>query len=287
MFVPRVRVILLCLSMVPDIYATGNDMNATQPPMAEIKPHVLEKHGHIRIDNYYWLRERDNPQVLEYLKAENRYTDAVMAPVKQLEQKLFDEMKDRIKQTDLSVPYKMDDYFYYTKYESGKEYPIYCRKRGSLDALEEVMLDGNEMAKGHGFFNIGSTAVSFQQDIVAFTVDTVGRRFYTIRFKDLRSGEIMPDEIRSSTANIAWANDNTTLFYTKQDPATLRAAFSSGKTPLSWGNLYLASVRSEPKGSALELVCGGLPDAPKALMDKWKHGKTATKTLDAIVANLG
>ncbi|MBX2991566.1 MAG: S9 family peptidase [Bacteroidetes bacterium] len=223
MYAPRVRFVLLCFFMFSGVYAAGNDMNARQPPMAEIKPHTLEKHGSIRTDNYYWLRERDNPQVLEYLNAENRYTDAVMAPAKQLEQKLFEEMKGRIKQTDLSVPYKLDDYFYYTKYESGKEYPIYCRKQGSLDAREEVMLDGNEMARGHGFFTIGSTAVSSEQDVLAFTLDTVGRRFYTIRFRNLRTGELLPDEIRSSTANIAWANDNKTLFYTKQDPATLRA----------------------------------------------------------------
>lgn len=193
-----------------------------QPPKAKLQLTRLEKHGHERRDYYYWLRERDNPEVIEYLKAENAYADAVMAPYKSLEEKLFNEMKARIKQTDLSVPYKLDDYYYYTRYEEGKEYPIYCRKRGSLDAPEEVMLDGNELAHGHGYFAIGNTAVSFGQDILAFADDTLGRRIYTIRFKNLSTGKFLPDEIQAATANFAWANDNRTLFYTKQDPTTLR-----------------------------------------------------------------
>ncbi|MER3522795.1 MAG: oligopeptidase B [Ignavibacteria bacterium] len=193
-----------------------------QAPRAAVRPTTLEKHGHVRTDHYYWLRERDNPEVIEYLEAENAYTDAIMTPYKELEENLFAEMKARIKQTDLSVPYKLDDYYYYTRYEEGKEYPIYCRKRGSLTALEEVIIDGNVMAQGQPYFAIGATAVSFGQDILAFAVDTVGRRICTIRFKNLTTGELLPDEIRSSTPNIAWANDNRTLFYAKQDPTTLR-----------------------------------------------------------------
>ncbi len=193
-----------------------------QPPKAKIQVTRLMKHGHERRDYYYWLRERDNPEVIAYLNAENAYADAVMAPFKNLEEKLFNEMKARIKQTDLSVPYKLDDYYYYTRYEEGKEYPTYCRRKGSMEAPEEVMIDGNAMAHGHPYFAVGSTAVSYGQDILAFAVDTVGRRLYTIRFKNLTTGDFLPDEIRSSTANIAWANDNRTLFYTKQDPTTLR-----------------------------------------------------------------
>ncbi len=194
-----------------------------QPPKAAIRPHTLEKHGHIRTDDYYWLRERETPEVIEYLKAENRYTDAMLGPVKSLEEKIFEEMKGRIKQTDLSVPYKLDDYYYYVRYEEGKEYPIYCRKKGSLESSEEVMLDGNVLGETHGFFNIGSTAVSFGQNLLAFAVDTIGRRVYTVRFKNLATGEMLEDEIQGSTANIAWANDNKTLFYSKQDPVTLRS----------------------------------------------------------------
>ncbi|MBI5472015.1 MAG: S9 family peptidase [Ignavibacteriae bacterium] len=197
-------------------------MNSTQPPRAKAKLVKLEKHGHVRNDFYFWLRERDNPDVIKYLNAENDYTDAVMASTKQLEETLFAEIKSRIKQADLSVPYKLDDYYYYTRFDEGKEYPIYCRKRGSLDAAEEIMIDGNALAEGHDFFNIGSAAVSFRQDLLAFTIDTVGRRVYTVRFKNLTTGQFVDDVIPSTTANVAWANDNTRLFYTRQDPQTLR-----------------------------------------------------------------
>ncbi len=193
-----------------------------KPPVAKIKPTRLEKHGHVRIDNYYWLRERDNPEVIAYLEAENAYTDAVMAHTKELQEKLFQEIKGRIKEDDRSVPYKLDDYYYYTRYEPGKEYPIYCRKKGSLEAPEEVMLDANELARGHGFFAVRGTEVSFNQDLLAFSVDTVGRRIYTLQVKDLSTGEILPDRIPEVTGNVAWANDNKTIFYSKQDLVTLR-----------------------------------------------------------------
>lgn len=192
------------------------------PPQVRRIPTLLEKHGHTRIDNYFWLRERDNPEVLQYLRDENAYTEAMMAPAKNLQDLLYTEITGRIKQTDLSVPYRQDDYLYYTRYEQGKEYALHCRKGASRDAREEVMIDGNLLALGYGYFNIGSTAVSFRQDLLAFTVDTVGRRIYTIRFKDLVTGAMLPDAIPSTTANIAWANDNRTLFYAKQDSVTLR-----------------------------------------------------------------
>jgi oligopeptidase B len=202
--------------------ATAAQDPEPRPPRAMTKPVQLEKHGHVRIDPYFWLRERDNPQVIAYLEAENAHTEAVMAHAKPLQERLFEEIKGRIKQTDETVPYKLDDYFYYTRFEEGKEYPIHCRKRGSLDAPEEVMLDVNQMAEGHKFFNVGARQVSFGQDILAYSVDTVGRRIYTIRFKHLGTGEALPDEIPAVTGNMAWANDNRTLFYTQQDPTTLR-----------------------------------------------------------------
>jgi oligopeptidase B len=194
-----------------------------RPPHAMTRPVHLEKHGHVRTDPYFWLRERDNPQVIAYLEAENAYTEAVMARTKPLQERLFEEIKGRIKQTDETVPFRLDDYFYYTRFEEGKDYPIHCRKRGSLDAPEEIMLDVNDMARGHTFFNVGARAVSFGQDILAYSQDTVGRRIYTIRFKHLGTGETLPDEIPAVTGNMAWANDNRTLFYTKQDPVTLRS----------------------------------------------------------------
>jgi oligopeptidase B len=192
------------------------------PPVAKKAPKELRKHGHVRVDNYYWLNDRDNPDVIAYLEAENEYSDAAMAHIKDFENKLFEEIIGRIKQTDMSVPYKFDDYFYYTRYEEGREYPVYCRKRGSMQGEEEVMLDVNALAEGHEFFMVRSTEVSYGQDILAYAVDTVGRRKYTIHFKNLTTGEILQDEIKDVTSNIAWANDNQTLFYARQDPLTLR-----------------------------------------------------------------
>ena len=198
-------------------------VNSIHPPMAKVMPTKLEKHGHVRVDNYYWLRERENPEVIEYLKAENDYTKTVMAHTEGLEHALFEEIKGRVKQTDMSVPYKLDDYFYYTRYEEGKEYPIYCRKKGSLESAEELMIDGNVLAEGHEYFSLGSYVVSAGQDILAYAVDTVGRRIYSLYFKNLTTGELLSDVIGNTTGNMDWANDNATLFYSKQDPDTLRS----------------------------------------------------------------
>jgi oligopeptidase B len=212
----------LCLLLACGAAFAQTDGAKLKPPMAEIKPAKLEKHGDVRVDNYYWLKERDNPKVIDYLKAENEHTEAVMTHTKALQDSLFEEIKGRIKQDDSTVPYKLDDYYYYTRFEQGKEYPIYCRKKGSLEAAEEIMLDVNEMAKGHGFFAVAGREVSWKQDLLAFAVDTVGRRIYTVQFKNLDTGEILPDRIPAVTGNMAWANDNKTLFYTKQDSITLR-----------------------------------------------------------------
>ncbi|MCH8068768.1 MAG: S9 family peptidase [Candidatus Marinimicrobia bacterium] len=193
------------------------------PPVAKIEPKQLKIHGDIRIDNYYWLKERENQEVVDYLNAENDYTQAVMAHTKDFEDLLFEEIKGRIKQTDVSVPYKLDDYYYYYRYEEGKEYPIYCRKKGSLESPEAIMIDANELAEGHEFLSIRGRVISSEQNIIAFAVDTVGRRIYTIYFKNLETGELYTDEIPEATGNMAWANDNKTLFYTRQDPKTLRS----------------------------------------------------------------
>jgi oligopeptidase B len=194
-----------------------------KPPVAKIVPQRLEKHGNVRIDNYYWMRDRANPEVREYLEAENRYTETSMAHTKGLQDVLFKEFKARIKQTDMSVPYKRDGYFYYTREEEGKQYPLYCRKKGSLEAPEELMLDANEVAKGYKYCSLSSLVVSSGRDLLAYGMDTQGRRFYTVRFKNLKTGEMLSDVIPNVTGNVAWANDNKTLFYTKQDPTTLRS----------------------------------------------------------------
>ncbi|MDW8353596.1 MAG: S9 family peptidase [Bryobacterales bacterium] len=194
-----------------------------KPPVAKVVPHRLEKHGHVRVDPYYWLRERDNPEVIKYLEAENEYTAAVMAQTQELQETLFREFKTRIKQTDMSVPFLRDGYYYYTRTEEGRNYPIYCRKKGSLDAPEEILLDVNQVAEGHKFCSVLPPAISSGQDLMAYAVDTVGRRFYTLRFKNLTTGETLPDVIPNVTGNVAWANDNRTIFYAKQDPTTLRS----------------------------------------------------------------
>jgi oligopeptidase B len=186
-------------------------------------PTRIEKHGHVRIDDYYWLRERENPEVIAYLNAENEYAEKEMAHAPLSEDKLFNEIKARFKQTDMSVPYQRDGYFYYTRYEEAREYPIFARKRGSLDEGEEIMLDANILAEGHEFFAIGGLAVSTERDLLAYAVDTQGRRVYTTYFKNLTTGEMLADVIPEVSENLTWANDNRTLFYAKQDPTTLRA----------------------------------------------------------------
>jgi oligopeptidase B len=191
--------------------------------MAKKIPTKLEKHGHSRVDNYYWLRDRNDPEVLAYLEAENEYSDRIMAHTKPLEEKLFEEIKARIKQTDMSVPYKRDGFFYYTRYEQGKEYPIFARKKDSLDNPEEIMLDANALAQGHDFFSIGGWALSADQNLMAYAEDTQGRRIFTVHIKNLLTGELLPDVIPNVTENLVWANDNRTLFYAKQDLKTLRA----------------------------------------------------------------
>ncbi len=186
-------------------------------------PKLLETHCRFRVDDYYWLRERKNPEVIAFLEAENSLSEKQMAHTKALEEKLFQEIKARFKQTDMSVPYKREGYYYYTRYEEGKEYPIYARKLISLDQPEEILLNGNELAEGHEFFSIGGWAVSSAQDILAYAVDTQGRRIHTTYFKNLKTGELLPDILPDVTENLTWANDNRTLFYAKPDPTTLRA----------------------------------------------------------------
>lgn len=195
----------------------------SNPPRAKRVPHRLEHHGHVRIDEFYWLRDRNNPEVLAYLQAENEYAAAMRSQTRELEQTLFEEIKSRIQQTDLSVPFRLGDYLYYTRFEEGKEYALYCRKKGSLTSPEEVMLDGNVMAKGHDYFSVGNWRISSGQDILAYAIDTQGRRIYSIGFKNLTTGETIGESIACVTGNMEWGNDNRTLLYARQDPETLRS----------------------------------------------------------------
>lgn len=191
--------------------------DAPSPPVAKAVPKTLTMHGHERTDNYQWLREKENPEVIAYLEAENAYTDANMKHTEQLQARLYEEIKSRIKQTDLSVPYRMDDYFYYTRTVEGKNYPFYCRKKGSLDGAEEILLDVNAMAEGKKYYRVSLFRVSPDHKLVAFADDTEGDETYTLRFKDLTSGAILPDAIAGIDAAGEWGNDNRTVFYLTLD----------------------------------------------------------------------
>lgn len=200
----------------------NNLMNIPQPT-AEKKEKLLEIHGDVRIDNYYWLNDRENPEVIDYLERENDYYNKMTAHTNDFQKSLFEEMKSRIKEDDESVPYFYNGYYYITRYETGKDYPIYTRKKGSLDADEEIMFNGNEMAENHAYFHLGGLNVSPDNKLVAFGIDTVSRRNYTIQIKNLETGEIYPEKIELTTGGSTWANDNKTLFYTRKDPQTLRS----------------------------------------------------------------
>jgi len=194
-----------------------------KPPVAKIIPRTLEKHGHIRTDNYYWLNQRENPEVIDYLNQENDYYHQSTAHTKEFQKDLFEEMKARIKEDDESVPYFYNGYYYITRFEKGKDYPIHSRKKGSLESEEEILFDCNEMAKGHTYFNLSGVSVSEDNTMVAFGVDTVSRRQYTIQVKNLVSGEILPIKLENTTGGSTWASDNKTLFYSRKDEVTLRA----------------------------------------------------------------
>ena len=194
-----------------------------QPPKAKIIPHTIEKHGHVRTDNYYWLKQRENPEVIEYLNKENEYYQQATAHTKDFQVSLFEEMKARIKEDDESVPYFYNEYYYITRFEKGKDYPIHSRKKGSLEANEEILFDCNEMAKGHVYFNLAGLSISEDNCWATFGVDTVSRRQYNIQIKNLITGEILPVKLENTTGGSTWASDNKTIFYTRKDEVTLRS----------------------------------------------------------------
>lgn len=193
-----------------------------QAPSAKKIEKKLEIHGDVRIDNYYWLNDRENPDVIQYLEQENAYTKAQMKDTEDLQKLLFEEMKGRIKEDDASVPYKYNGYWYITRYEKGSEYPIHSRKKESLDNAEEILFDVNQMAKGFSYYNLNGINVSEDNRLVAFGQDTLSRRIYTIQIKDLKTGKILSDKLENTTGGSVWAADNKTLFYTRKDE-TLRA----------------------------------------------------------------
>ncbi|MDQ1409495.1 MAG: oligopeptidase [Acidobacteriaceae bacterium] len=201
--------------------ADDNSSSLPAPPVAKKVPKTTEINGRELVDNYFWLRDKQNPEVAAYLQAENAYTDAVMKPTEGLQKKLYDEMLSHIKETDVEVPYKEGNYFYYTRTEAGKQYPIYCRKKGNLEAPEEVLLDENELAKGQKFMSIRAFAVSDDGNFLAYTTDNTGFRQYVLAVKDLRSDKLLPDHAER-VGSVVWANDNKTIFYAVEDPTSKR-----------------------------------------------------------------
>jgi len=189
------------------------------PPAAKILPKAMTLHGDTRVDDYFWLRDRKDPDTIAYLEAENRYTEETLKPTQDLQKHLYAEMLGRIQQTDVDVPVKRDDYFYYTRTEDGKQYSIYCRKHGSLDSPEEILLDGNVLAEGQKYFRVGAFSVSPNHKLLAYAEDFEGDETYTIRVKDLATGRLLGDEIRNVSYSLEWANDNATFFYTVLDSA--------------------------------------------------------------------
>lgn len=191
-------------------------------PQAKKIEKTLEIHGDQRMDPYFWLNERENPEVIRYLEEENSYADLIMKDTEELQEELFEEMKSRYKKDDESLPYFFNGYWYIVRYEEGKEYPIFCRKQHSLDQPEEIIADVNILAEGENFFEVGSVAVSPDNRLASFSADNIGRRIYTINFKDLETGEILADQIPNTTGKAVWANDNQHVFYIRKD-TNLRA----------------------------------------------------------------
>lgn len=189
------------------------------PPVARVEPRAHTLHGETRVDDYFWLRDRHDPEVIAYLEAENHYTGAVMKHTEVLQEQLYQEMRGRIKETDLSVPEQVDNYFYYTRTETGLQYPIFCRRHGSPDAPEEVLLDQNPLAADHAYFRIGVSEVSPDHRLLAYSVDTSGAEEFTLYIKDLFTGRLLAESIENTSVGVTWANDSRTLFYTLLDHA--------------------------------------------------------------------
>jgi oligopeptidase B len=214
----RLQLLALLFASLLSILAADTAAPLPAPPVAKKVPKTTEINGRMLVDNYFWLRDKKNPEVRAYLEAENAYTDAVMKPTERFQKRLYGEMLGRIKETDVDVPYKKGDYFYYSRTEAGKQYQIRCRKKGSLDAPEEVVLDGNELAKGQAFMGLGAFVVSRDGNLLAYSTDNTGFRQYALSVKDLRTGKVLADHAEK-VGSIVWANDNKTLFYTVEDDA--------------------------------------------------------------------
>ena len=217
-------VLLVCCTLAVNSAAKAQSNGGgapPKPPMAEKKTKTTNIHGETLVDDYFWLREKTNPAVMEHLQAENSYAETVMKPTAALQEKLYNEMVSHIKETDTNVPYRRGDYFYYTRTEKGKQYPIFCRKKGSTEAAEDIVLDVNELAKGQKFMSIGAFNPSDDGNLLAYSTDNTGYRQYVLQIKDLRTGQILPERVERIN-NVAWSTDNKTIFYVTEDAVTKR-----------------------------------------------------------------
>ena len=247
-----------------------------KPPMAEKKSKTTNIHGEQLLDDYFWLREKTNPAVLAHLQAEDAYAEQVMKPTAALQEKLYKEMLSHIKQTDTNVPYRWGNYFYYTRTEEGKQYPIYCRKRGSLDAPEEIVIDQNELAKGQKFMSIGLFVPSDDGNLLAYSTDNTGYRQYTLQIKDLRNGQLFPERVERVN-NLAWATDNKTFFYVTEDAVTkrndkfYRHVLGTDKTDLIY----------EEKDELFDIATGRSRDKAVILVEAFSKTSTDVRYLPA------
>ena len=210
------------LLMIILLHSCDMKKNEIIEPRAEKINKIITAHNHERIDEFYWLNERGNPKVIDYLNSENDYRNSYMEDYKGLENELFEEIKSRIKEDDSSVPYLDNGYYYYTRFEKGKQYPIYCRKKDNLKNDEEILIDVNKMSQGHEYFRIGGIDISPNNKIMAYSVDTISRRLYTVHFKNLETGKKNTHTISNTSGGVSWANDNKTLFYNQKNTKTLR-----------------------------------------------------------------
>src|SRR6056297_1058916 len=210
------RKLLILFFIFTVIYTFSNSSERIQPPDANKKKHVTEIHGYKLVDYYHWLKNKDNKEVIDYIKRENKYTENKMEHTEKLQQEIYDEIIKRIDETDLTVPEKHGNYYYYTRTQKGKQYDIYCRKKGSLDAKEEIVLNVNKLAESHDYYDLGVFKISPNHNLLAFTYDTTGSERYNLKIKNLNTGKILDDKI-DDIDDFVWANDNKTFFYTVQN----------------------------------------------------------------------
>ena len=278
---PVLLVLFSILVVNSTVLAQDGDKAApATPPMADKKPKTLKIHGITLVDDYFWLREKSNPKVIEYLQAEDAFTQEVMKPTEALQEKLYKEMLSHIKQTDVNVPYRSGDYFYYSRTEEGKQYPIYCRKKGTIEAKEEIILDQNELAKGLKFLSVGILSPSDDGNLLAYSTDNTGYRQYTLQIKDLRTGQLLRERIERVN-NIAWATDNKTIFYVTEDPINKRSdklfrhVLGTDKTDL----LY------EEKDDMFDIGVGRSRDKALIIMEAFAKTSTEVRYLPADKPN--